>query len=142
MNSLADAIGAFRADPAHRRWYTAEDVGGCWPASRAFACVLHRLRIPYSFRRYRALPGWRTTEQHVVEVDGLIVDWIARQFRPGCEWPDVRSVEAFEAEFGEPLACCPSCGTSGGPLDMATLERRPLSEHRCRGPEAHWLETT
>lgn len=108
---LAAAINEFRAVEANQRWDTDEDIGGCWTSSRDFARILHRRGIPYRFHRYRDLPDSRTEHQHVTVVEGLVVDWIARQHRPASTWPDVRPLEVFEAEFGAPLdGICFSCG--------------------------------
>ena len=130
---LREAIGEFRRDPANARFRRTEDVGGCLVASRAFARILRRRGVPYAIRRYAALPGWRTTMQHVVEVDGLVVDWIAPQYRTNGHWPDVRPVAAFAAEFGAPLdVVCPACGAPGDLRRDLTVG--PLSDHACRGP--------
>jgi hypothetical protein len=136
--NVAAAIAGFRAVPAHAKWDTPDDVGGCYDSALAFARILRSAGVPYTFRRYNAPPGWRTEVQHVIEVDGVVVDWIARQFRPGCEWPHVMTVGAFELEFGSPLPCCADCGASRGPLYLVgkRLHTRSLSDHKCKGPAA------
>jgi hypothetical protein len=132
------AIDAFRAVPAHKKWDTSDDIGGCHDSALAFARILWRDGTPYIFRRYKGLSGWRTEFQHVLEVDGLIIDWTARQFRRGCSWPHVMHAGEFEAEFGPPLPCCPDCGASRGPLYVVgkRIGTHPLSKHKCKGPEA------
>lgn len=118
-----EAVEEFRAVPAYQRWNTTDAIGGCWQASRDFARILDRRGIPYEFQQYRGLPGWRTQFQHVIAVDGMVVDWIARQWRSDCDWPDVRPLTALEAEFGQPTgAICPRCG------------HRPDRCPPCRGP--------
>ncbi len=78
---LEDAIDEFRSDPEHQRWNTRKDCGGCFDTSERFARLLQLRDIEYRFRRYRGLPGWRTEFQHFIEVDGLVIDWIAQQYR-------------------------------------------------------------
>ncbi len=45
-----------------------------------------------------------------MEVEGLVVDWIFRQYEPDADWPHVEAVEDYRRRFGEPLPVCGACG--------------------------------
>lgn len=120
--ALELAVARFRSDPEMARYATTEDVGGCWNTAHRFAWYLHEESVPYTFRKWRNLPGLRTEYQHNLEVDGNIVCWTHRQIDPEAAWPHVEPVAVYQARGFEPLPVCVTCGSSGAP-------------HRCRGLE-------
>lgn len=118
VRGLRSAIAAMQADPDMRRFNTSADVGGCWTTAYRFAWHLIAAGVPYTFRRWRNLPGQRTASQHAIEVDGSVVDWTFRQFEPSAAWPHVEAVATYEARGFKPEPCCPVCGS-------------PASGHEC-----------
>lgn len=136
VDALMEAIAEFRTEPTHARWATTADIGECWDASRAFAIVLDRRGVPYTFRRFRSPPWWRGDFQHAIEVSGVMVDWTARQNWPNCGWPHVVTGDHYISVFGPPQPLCGECGASAGPLRVVgkNIKRTPLHTHVCRGP--------
>lgn len=134
---LAEAIERTRVDP-RMAGLDAPDRGACWDACNTFALVCAELGVPFKFRRWVNLPGYRTTRQHSGEVNGLIVDWTAAQHDPATSWPLVVTVEEYEALGFEvaPEAICQVCGTTGLPHECAGLRTDPWAEAIARLPRA------
>ena len=131
--ALDRALAVWHTRSAADWWDSTEDHGGCLEAARGLALILDRAGYGFEILRYTALPEDRTTVQHVVGFGPLVVDLIARQWLVDASGPLVAIRDEYEDLYGPPLACCPTCGSTGD-LDYS-LRFLPLDQHQCPGPQ-------